>query len=182
MNFNNNFKNNNLLLNLLTCIIDKSKETLENILNQDENNNIPEQEPKEQTKYKLLLRMKAKGYEDTIEKLRKKEKVTPEIWKDVYQATEVLWLGTKQDFEEHSTNLDEIFQRNETDQPSEYPEYDIYFVKITLDEPHSGFERNVTSLERADAFEALSKSNHEVEVSKRLPFESTDNQPPSLYR
>lgn len=125
----------------------------------------------------LVLVINAENNEDIIEKLNNQKKVKTEMWEKVYRSTEALWIGTEEHFKH--TGLKNRFSN--TDQINQRSEYDVYFIQIKLQEVHSGFRANASSLKRADAFEALSNTEHKViDTSPRLSVLSTNNLP--LYR
>ncbi|WP_204104645.1 MULTISPECIES: hypothetical protein [Spirulina sp. CCY15215] len=128
-------------------------------------------------KYILILVVNADRNIELVEILKTQSQVTSAIWEDVYTATEALWIGGKEKFE--NTGLSDNFASAETLQPSEY---DVYFVKIELPkyEYDLGFAENADSLDRSDAFERILETEHHVIVSHRLSNQSTKN--PLLYR
>lgn len=126
----------------------------------------------------LILVINAENNETIIETLKRESKVTSENWENLYNSMEALWMGEKSEF--NGTGLERNFLPNENSEPSE-SEYDVYFIKIELKENIQGFEKNRNSLERFDAFEALSKKEHKViKISPRLSIRSTENS--YLYR
>ena len=124
----------------------------------------------------LILVIDAENNERRIDTLKREGKVTSEIWENIYNSMEALWMGEEREF--NGTGLERIVSYNETSEPSEY---DVYFVQIELQEYIQGFEKNRNYLERFDAFEALSKKEHEViDISPRLSIQSTNHR--ILYR
>ncbi len=124
----------------------------------------------------LILVINAKNNEGLIQSLNSEKPVPSTILENIYRSTKVLWIGNQEDFDD--SGLNHPFSQAETSQPFDY---DVYFVKIELDKYVRGFKENADALERADAFERLTQTKHEVkETSKRLSIESAHN--PHLYR
>lgn len=104
--------------------------------------------------------------EDILHLLKNNHKFTPNDCKELYSATQSLWMGSEVDF---SDKLEKWFYSKNYVPDNERSEYDVYLVQIHLKEPDPGFEPNVTSIERLDAFLRLPENSVGVKVSLRLP-------------
>lgn len=124
----------------------------------------------------LILVINADNNERIIDTLKTEGKVTSDIWENLYNSMEALWMGKLGEFDETGLNSN-LF----APESSEFSEYDVYFVKIELKEDIQGFDHNRNSLERFDAFEKLTQTEHTVtNISQRLSIRSTENS--YLYR
>lgn len=104
--------------------------------------------------------------EDILQLLKNNRKFTPNDCKELYSATQSLWMGSEVDF---SDKLEKWFSSKNYVPDDESSEYDVYLVQIHLKEPEPGFKSNVTSIERLDAFLRLPENSVGVKVSLRLP-------------
>lgn len=81
----------------------------------------------------------------------------------LYQATQSLWMGDR--FELTSSSILEWF--NEERSATKQTEYDVYLIRIELEQHDSGLRRGANQMDRLDAFRRIPLSN--ATVSSRLP-------------
>ncbi|RLB90155.1 MAG: hypothetical protein DRH26_10190 [Deltaproteobacteria bacterium] len=62
----------------------------------------------------------------------------------------------------------------------ESDEYDVYYIKITLDRPDERFSRDSNMLKMYDAFKELAEKENKIQISERQPKESYENK--GFYR
>lgn len=120
----------------------------------------------------LLLVVNVK-HEGIFRALKDDRNINSKLADELYHATQDLWIGSKDSFENSSINNFFGIQRDEMTKYSS--EYDVYFIKITLSEKDTGFEKDVSQLKRTDAFKHLPEIAKTVEVSNRLPSQSYEN-------
>ncbi|PNW63910.1 UNVERIFIED_CONTAM: hypothetical protein BEN50_24350 [Euhalothece sp. KZN 001] len=123
----------------------------------------------------LILVINAKNNERIIQELGEGQ-VKSTIWENVYRSTKALWIGKKEDF--NNSGLSSRFTSPKT---AQLFDYDVYFIEIELEKYDRGFAKNADSLERADACERLTQTEHRIRnISQRLSIEAARN--PYLYR
>ena len=122
-------------------------------------------------KSKILILVVNCKYKDLLHLIKMNERVLPENYQPLYQATQGLWLADKFQFK-NKPEICKYFSSPNADQDAvlekDESEYDFYFVKIDLKTDEPGFKENVTSIERLDAFEKLPQIATGVQVSPRL--------------
>ncbi|MTJ47348.1 hypothetical protein [Dolichospermum sp. UHCC 0259] len=122
----------------------------------------------DQDKQQVLILVINSLKKDFVESLETQGKIEAQDCDQLYRATQTLWLGNK---ESDSSNLNYRFENPKqfVVQQQEDSEYDVYLIKIELDDPHPGFKPNVNQIERMSAFRTLAGSS--VEISLRLTVE-----------
>lgn len=121
----------------------------------------------------LILIISAK-HEDIINRLKNDGAITIEIADDLYHCTQELWQGTEGSFK--NSQMKSLFDQSHDENDIFSSEYDVFFIKIKLNQKESGFGRNVVSqLARSDSFAKLPDIAEEVTVSNRLPSRAYGN-------
>ena len=110
---------------------------------------------------------------DILYGLQKGDYISVENADKLYQLAKFLWLGSQQDFRSNFSNL--FLPHYVGINPSEESEYDIYLLKIQIQEYDEGFATNAKSNRRFDAFQRLSKIGKLADVSRRLPAIACEN-------
>jgi hypothetical protein len=126
----------------------------------------------------LFLAVEVEYNEGIIDDLKRSKKMTQEAVEALSRTVTIqaLWQGNEDEF-----NSMEINKYFEYDSSKEQNKYDVYLIKIELDEPEPEFERDIPKTSRGRGFKRLlTKYNKVVEVSERLPKQSINN--PNLYR
>lgn len=111
------------------------------------------------------------GREDILQTLKTNSRITTNQSDSLYRATQALWIGSKGDF---NSEFESWFYSKHAASDVE-SEYDVYFVQIELHQDDSGFKRDVSQLDRIDAFHRLPDNSGKVEVSDRLPSKAYEN-------
>lgn len=130
---------------------------------------IPDQN--KDTSWILLLVINS-AKDEIRQSLETSRRVTTNHSDALYRATQALWMGSKADFEQ--SELKSWFSGNRVVLAVE-SEYDVYFVRIDLDEHDSGFNPDANQIDRIDAFRRLPDNSGKVEVSDRLPSKAYEN-------
>ena len=105
---------------------------------------------------------------DILERLKAEGKVPMGIGKELYLATQALWMGTKAEFE--SSPLRSWFaEKKAATAPSEY---DVQLVRVDISDRDEGFSPGANQMARIDAFARLVLSAPCVELSPRVPSEA----------
>jgi len=164
------------LLEVLYSVL-PDKTDNQNLLSKEEDNyNL------EEDNYTLLIALDAERTEGIIPDLRSHKKLTQEAVSALSRTAniEAIWQGTKDDFDEYGINQCFEYFSQQKDK-YEKDKYDVYLLKIKLNEPEKEFNQTMPSTSRQRAFKRLLKKDRSVEVSPRLPRESIENNP-HLYR
>ncbi|MEA5498631.1 hypothetical protein VB834_08000 [Limnoraphis robusta Tam1] len=127
-----------------------------------------------QKNYFLVLVVSAKQ-EKVIQSIKANGKIKADDCWSLYRATQALWMGEESDLLKLNTTNDFLKKSKVLDTS----EYDVYFLLISLSNYEKGFAKDVTSIDRSDAFEKLPNIATGVNVSDRL-F-NYDDQLPFLY-
>lgn len=115
----------------------------------------------------LILVVNAR-HSEILTTLRTNRVLNPSLAKPLYEATQALWFGTELEF--NRSKLRDWF--DPARRVAQESEYDVYLVKISVTSDDAGFHRDVTQVERFDAFTRLAERGAPVEVSERLPSEA----------
>jgi hypothetical protein len=139
--------------------------------------NSDESIPSKEAEFYLFLAIDAERTAEIINEVKKQEKLTQDSVNVLSRTANIegLWQGTKSEFEEKQIDQYFDYSSNEKD------EYDLYLLKIKLNEPEPEFDRSKPATSRSRAFRRLLKKEHSVQISPRLPRESIENNP-HLYR
>ncbi|MUG99669.1 hypothetical protein F7734_48280 [Scytonema sp. UIC 10036] len=113
------------------------------------------------------------GRENILQSLKASGQVTTDDSQALHRATQALWIGSQADFS-HS-QLRSWFESDRVVPEIEQSEYDIFLVKIEMEKLDPGFQPNVPSIDRLDAFRRLAENPHEVKVSSRLSSQAYEN-------
>lgn len=124
--------------------------------------------------YFLVLVVNAKQ-EKVIQSIKANGKIKADDCSPLYRATQALWMGGESDLLKLNITPDFLTKSKVLDTS----EYDVYFLLISLSNYEKGFDKDVTSIDRSDAFEKLPYISQGVNVSDRL-F-NYDDQLPFLY-
>lgn len=132
----------------------------------------------------LLLVIDADSGQELVQSLRSSRKITSETVSSLSSISLIqgLWQGSQSNY--HSIlKAKDCFSRAEKPK-SEYSEYDIYLIEVTLAEPQPEFQKGSNSMSWCDAFKRLSQqpNKHDVKVSNRLSSTVTDDFDSQLYR
>lgn len=124
-------------------------------------------------KYLLILVISA-SETTLIESLRKKQQlISSDDCERLYKATEYLCQDTQSNLQNNVNELMNINLTSELDS-------DVHLVIIELEEKDERFNKNVSLINRHDAFRQLVNKVNKIEVSNRLPVGSYKNIP--FYR
>lgn len=146
-----------------------------NLCNEDKKtydiNNLKE------SKFCLFLAIDAERTAEIINEVIEQGKLTQNSVNVLSRTANIegLWQGTESEF--HKKQIDKCFKYP----PNEENEYDLYLLKITLNELEPEFYGHNPPTSRSRAFRRLLKKEHSVQISPRLPRESIENNP-HLYR
>jgi uncharacterized protein (DUF2164 family) len=114
----------------------------------------------------LILVINALKYKN-VSHLATQGKISSDDSEIIYLATESMWLGLK---DQIPVKLNECF--NSTNQfqvpEGEESEYDIYMIKIELEDLDKGFKAEADQLARIDAFRRLPDLSNNIKISDRL--------------
>ncbi|MEA5517920.1 hypothetical protein [Limnoraphis robusta] len=113
--------------------------------------------------YFLVLVVSAKQ-EKVIQSINNNKEIKADDCWPLYRATQALWMGDQSALSNLKINSDFLTQPKVLDTS----EYDVYFLLISLSKYEIGFTKNVTSIDRSDAFEKLPQISTGVQVSPRL--------------
>ena len=118
------------------------------------------------TKQFLVLVISA-SQSEFLESLKGKNHIDVSQGEQLYQITRYLWLGSETEFSQkiHDINQYSVAKGAES-------EYNIYLVKIKLEQDEEGFKPNVNQIDRYDAFRKLNDLAVEVKVSERLQIKA----------
>ncbi|WP_395649307.1 hypothetical protein [Planktothrix agardhii] len=118
------------------------------------------------TKQFLVLVISA-SQSEFLESLKGKNHIDVSQGEQLYQITRYLWLGSETELSQkiHDINQYSVAKGAES-------EYNIYLVKIKLEQDEEGFKPNVNQIDRYDAFRKLNDLAVEVKVSERLQIKS----------
>lgn len=118
------------------------------------------------TKQFLVLVISA-SQSEFLESLKGKNHIDVSQGEQLYQITRYLWLGSETELSQkiHDINQYSVAKGAES-------EYNIYLVKIKLDQDEEGFKPNVNQIDRYDAFRKLNDLAVEVKVSERLQIKA----------
>ncbi|MCA6623225.1 MAG: hypothetical protein IM542_11775 [Pseudanabaena sp. M165S2SP1A06QC] len=95
----------------------------------------------------------------------------------LYESTKFIWIGSEQ---QGLSSFRSLFTQEVGLAHSQESEYDVYFVKIELrNYNEDGFNPEVSSVQRIDAFRKLSDVGKVISISERLPPDSYQNK--NLY-
>ena len=122
-------------------------------------------------KYILTLLIKSDRYQDLIYSLKENSYLKPDDSLKLYGATQGLWIGAKNQFNETQIKQ-ELINSNPVTATSEY---DVNFVTIELDEDDSRFYPDVNQMDRRDAFIELANKSPRITVSPRLSCKAYEN-------
>ncbi len=127
----------------------------------------------EKTKESLILVINERKY-NNISHLKTQRKITHNDSEIIYRATESMWTGLPNKI---PSQLNECFSSpNQFQVPKgEESEYDIYMIKIELDELDKGFKAEADQLARIDAFRSLPDLSRNITVSDRLKVSAYKN-------
>jgi len=134
--------------------------------NQD--NNKRQRKPKDWT---LVLVINA-GKTLLINAIKKEgiHKMDPD---ELYRSTQSLWFGEKSEFE--TSDLASCFDESKKVTDENESEYDVYLIRLKLNNEVIGFHQDADDLDRMDAFESLIKNRNPVKISERLSHGSALN-------
>jgi hypothetical protein len=118
------------------------------------------------TKQFLVLVISA-SQSEFLESLKGKNHIDVSQGEQLYQITRYLWLGSETELSQkiHDINQYSVAKGAES-------EYNIYLVKIKLEQDEEGFKPNVNQIDRYDAFRKLNDLAVEVKVSERLQIKA----------
>ena len=124
-----------------------------------------------------MLALNAERTENIIQNLRYSEILTQEAVSVLSRTAniEALWQGTKDDF--NKNGIEKCFKYP----PKQKDKYDVYLLKIELNECEKEFDQTMPSTSRQRAFKKLLNKEYSFTVSPRLPRESIGDNP-YLYR
>ena len=142
--------------------------------NPKKNNNFQAYPELRCTNYSLLLVVSAKQ-EKVIQSIKANGNIQADDCSPLYRATQALWMGGESDLLKLNITPDFLTKSKVLDTS----EYDVYFLLISLSNYEKGFDKDVTSIDRSDAFEKLPNIATGVKVSPRLP--SSAYELPFLY-
>ncbi|MEA5472516.1 hypothetical protein [Spirulina sp. 06S082] len=160
---------------------DQKQQNSSNQRRNDDVERTPRQETREMQEMTyniiLFLAVDAEDTEGIIDSLRRGQKMTPEAVNILSRTSiiQALWQGSEDQF--HKTGINECFEYNSSQEPNQY---DVYLIKIEIDECEREFEQDVPQTSRGRGFKRLLNKPHTITVSKRSPKESINN--PNLYR
>ena len=155
-----------LLLFLLNKKEDSNNSRCNNLLN-----NAIAYQPRIKEKYILALLIKSDRYQELIHSLKDKDYLPPEDSSKLYGATQGLWIGSKNKFDNSQIKRELINCKPVTSTS----EYDVHFITIELDGDDSRFYPGVNPMDRRDAFMELGKRSPRITVSSRLPCKAYEN-------
>ena len=127
--------------------------------------------PRIQEKYILTLLINSDRNKKLIQSLKNSSYLKPEDSRQLYNATQALWIGSKSEFER--SKIKTVF--NKGDRSIAESEYDVYFVSIELNEIDLGFKQNANQMDRIDAFKELANKADKITVSERLLSKTYEN-------
>jgi hypothetical protein len=105
---------------------------------------------------------------DVLERLKAEGKVPMGIGKELYLATQALWMGTKAGFE-----LSPLRSWFADEKAATVPsEYDVQLVRVDISVGDEGFLPGANQMARIDAFARLALTTPWVELSPRVPSEA----------
>ncbi len=120
-------------------------------------------------KYILALLINSDRNQELINSLKENNYLKQEDCRQLYDATQGLWIGKEIEFN------NSVVKREFNSQVSLEDEYDCHFVKIELDENDTRFNKNANPMDRRDAFIALANKSPQVTVSPRLSSQAYEN-------
>ncbi len=126
-----------------------------------------------EAKKSLILVVNALKY-NSLTNLKTQKKITPDDSERIYRATESIWAGLQNKI---PSQLNDCFSStNQFQVPKgEETEYDVYMIKIELDELDEGFEAEANQLARIDAFRKLPDLSSNMKISDRLKVSAYKN-------
>lgn len=110
---------------------------------------------------------------ELVDTLKSEGCLTPQTAEKLFQSKQWVLYDTEESWKR---KCQELFENPSQEQD----EYDVYYIKITLDEPNQDFSRDSNMLKMYDAFKELGQKKPNVEISKRQPKESYENK--GFYR
>lgn len=128
----------------------------------------PPSVPVQQITQKLLILVVSAAQESIIDFIKAKRTIDYDDCKKLYDATQYLC-------QDNESNLGDKFAYINQFKAIEKSEYDIYIVKIKLNQADKGFNKNVNQLDRYDAFRNLPNLAVDFQVSDRLQMEAYGN-------
>ena len=139
----------------------------------------PTQEPRSQRPspkslsphWVLILVINADKERAVIDMLQKKQ------WPDgddLYQATQALWSAPERDLSEAHPELNDWLCDISGLSVKEHQEseYDVYLIRIDLDQKIRGFDQGVNPIDRLDAFRQIVGKGTIARLSPRLPSDA----------
>jgi len=142
-------------------------------LNQNQSNSIEQRTPISKSyppNYQYLILVISDSKADILNDLNVNSCPDYDLCDKLYQSTKFIWVGSKQ----QSLSLfgDSFAQRGSLGY-GQQSEYDVYFVKIELlNYNEDGFDAEVSSIKRIDAFRKLADVGKIVAISERLSASS----------
>ncbi|RLB90158.1 MAG: hypothetical protein DRH26_10205 [Deltaproteobacteria bacterium] len=120
-------------------------------------------------RYILTVAISAKET-DLINTLSNDKQLTSKTGENLFQVKQWIYYGSEEIWKKDCQNLfDEVMPDQAQD------EYDVYYIKITMDKEDRRFGKESNMLKMYDAFKELSQSEPKIEISKRQPKESYEN-------
>lgn len=174
----NNMSNKMLLLiafvltgvGLLLFLLNKKEKTNNSREYKERSNTYLPYQPL-QEKYVLALLINGDRNQKLIQSLKNSSYLKPEDSRQLYNATQALWIGSKTEFERSKIKS----EFNNSDLLTTKSEYDVYFVSIELNEIDPGFKQNANQMDRIDAFKELANKGDKITVSERLLSKAYEN-------
>ncbi len=110
---------------------------------------------------------------ELVDTLKSEGCLTPQTVEKLFQSKQWVLYDTEENWKKECQKLFE--------HPSqEQDEYDVYYIKIGLDESNQNFSQTSNMLKMYDAFKKLGEKKPDVQVSERQPKESYENK--GFYR
>jgi len=144
------------------------------LLNQPSSNS--EKNPKEpkvklqssNTQYLILVIGSAKS--NILDSLKINISPDYDLCEKLYQSSKFIWIGSQP---QSLSLFDDLFSQSVGIEYGQKSEYDVYFVKIELlNYNENGFDAEVSSINRIDAFRQLENVGKVIAISNRLPASS----------
>ena len=114
---------------------------------------------------------------DVIDNLNINSSPDYDLCDKLYESTKFIWIGFEQ---QGLSSFRSLFTQEVGVAHDQESEYDVYFVRIELrNYNEDGFNPEVSSVQRIDAFRKLSDLGKVISISERLPPDSYQNK--NLY-